>query len=38
MEKFFLEKPTIERKVEALEYIREILENNKSETDICMWI
>lgn len=33
MEKFYLEKPSLERKEEALEYIREILDNNKSETD-----
>lgn len=33
MEKFYLEKPTIERKNDAIEYIKEILNNNKSETD-----
>ena len=33
MEKFYLEKPSIERKKDALEYIKEILANNKSDTD-----
>ena len=33
MEKFYLEKPSIERKNDALEYIKEILANNKSDTD-----
>lgn len=33
MEKFYLEKPSIERKYDALEYIKEILDNNKSDTD-----
>ena len=33
MEKFYLEEPSMERKEEALEYIKEILDNNKSETD-----
>ena len=33
MEKFYLEKPSLERKDEALEYIKEILNVNKSDTD-----
>lgn len=33
MEKFYLEKPSFERKNEALEYIKEILAVNKSDTD-----
>jgi predicted acetyltransferase len=33
MEKFYLEKPSLERKAEALEYIKEILNVNKSDTD-----
>lgn len=33
MEKFYLEKPLLERKEEALEYIKEILNVNKSDTD-----
>lgn len=33
MEKFYLERPSIERKNDALEYIKEILDNNKSDTD-----
>jgi len=28
MEKFYLERPSIERKVEAIEYINEFIENN----------
>lgn len=33
MEKFYLEKPSVIRKNDALEYIKEILDNNKSDTD-----
>lgn len=33
MEKFYLEKPSLKRKDEALEYIKEILNVNKSDTD-----
>ena len=33
MEKFYLERPSLERKDEALEYIKEILNVNKSDTD-----
>lgn len=33
MDKFTFEKPSLERKEDALEYIKEILENNNSETD-----
>lgn len=33
MERFYLEKPSIVRKNDALEYIKEILDNNKSDTD-----
>ena len=33
MEKFYFEKPSIDRKNDALKYIKEILDNNKSDTD-----
>ena len=33
MERFYLEKPTLERKADAIEYIKEILDNNKFDTD-----
>ncbi len=33
MEQFYLEKPSLERKNDALDYIKEILDNNKSDTD-----
>lgn len=33
MEKFYFESPNIERKNEALDYIKEILDYNKSDTD-----
>ncbi len=33
MEKFYLVKPSLERKNDALDYIQEILDNNKNDTD-----
>lgn len=33
LEQFYLEKPSLERKNDALDYIKEILDNNKSDTD-----
>ena len=33
MEQFYLEKPSLDRKNDALDYIKEILDNNKSDTD-----